>query len=160
MLGGLGLSFLLPQQVYLFLLSSGGFALLFTYVVILATHYKYRKQRGCPPKGNCQLPGYPYTSWLALISSIAIIASMPLIPGQGSGLLAGIMLIALFVVAYFVKTSYLNNMVQGPRTTAEGETNRRLPIRKLETQFELAEELLAEQPKAQQEKEQGSEKNR
>jgi AAT family amino acid transporter len=158
MLGGLGLSFLLPQHVYLFLISSGGFALLFTYVVILATHYKFRKQHGCPPKEQCQLPGYPYTSWLAMTSSIAIIVSMPLIPGQGSGLLAGLLLIVLFVIVYFVKASYMKNVL--PRTTTEGEPDRRLPIGKLETQFELAEELSVEQPKIQQDKAPGNNKNR
>ncbi|HEY3425286.1 MAG TPA: amino acid permease, partial [Negativicutes bacterium] len=107
MLMGLGLGLILPQQVYLFLVSSGGFALLFSYVVILATHYKLRKRTGCPPQGNCQLPGYPITSWLALISSVLIIASMPLIPGQGAGLLAGCILILFFFTIYFINKYYL-----------------------------------------------------
>lgn len=101
MLAGLGLGFVLPQQIYLFLISSGGFALLFTYVVILATHYKFRKSTGCPPNGKCQLPGYPVSSWIAIGSLIAIIASMPLVPGQGSGLLAGLGLVVLFTGIYF-----------------------------------------------------------
>lgn len=102
MLAGLGLGFLLPKQVYLFLVSSGGFSLLFTYVVIVATHYRFRKRNGCPPKGSCQLPGFPYTSWLALGALLAIIASMPLVRGQGSGLLAGVILIAFYMGAYLI----------------------------------------------------------
>lgn len=153
MLGGLGLGFLLPQQVYIFLISAGGFALLFTYVVILATHYKFRKQHGCPPEGQCQLPGYPYSSWLALISSVAIIASMPLIPGQGSGLLAGLMLIAIFTIFYVIKASYLKNIVPVTNAITREEFNRNLPFGKLETQFEFAEELSVEQSKLQSKKE-------
>lgn len=42
MLLGLGFGFLFPK-VYLFLISSGGFAILFTYVVIMATHIRFRK---------------------------------------------------------------------------------------------------------------------
>lgn len=145
MLGGLGLGFLLPEQVYLFLVSSGGFALLFTYVIILATHYKFRKQHGCPPEGQCQLPGYPWTSWLALISSVIIIASMPLIPGQGAGLLAGLMLVLLFSGVYYVQRGNLGNTKQAhPWTTLA--TRQPLSKDRLEMQFEVAEEQWMEQP--------------
>lgn len=106
MLAGLILAFMLPQQVYLFLVSAGGFSLLASYVVILATHYKHRQSCGCPPQGNCQLPGYPYTSWLGMAGCLAIIASMPLIPGQGSGLAAGVILVGLYTVFYFMKKSF------------------------------------------------------
>lgn len=111
MLVGLGLGFMLPQQVYLFLVSSGGFALLFSYAVIVATHYKLRKGSGCPPEGKCQLPGYPITSWLAFISILLIIASMPLVPGQGAGLLAGIILVVLFSGIYIVQSMYQKRLV-------------------------------------------------
>ena len=103
MLTGLGLAFLLPEQVYLFLVSAGGFSLLASYAVILVTHYKYRQSCGCPPTGHCQLPGYPYTSWLAMAGCLAIIAGMPLIPGQGSGLAAGLVLVGFYISCYFVK---------------------------------------------------------
>jgi AAT family amino acid transporter len=102
MIAGLGLGFLLPKNVYVFLVSSGGFSLLLTYLVIMATHYKFRKHNGCPPKGNCQLPGYPYTSWLGIAVLAVIIGSMPLIPGQGSGLLAGLLMVAFFLACYAI----------------------------------------------------------
>lgn len=114
MLLGLGFGMLLPR-VYLFLISSGGFALLFTYAAILATHIRFRKINGCPPEGKCQMPGYPYTSWIALISMIIIILSMPFIPGQGSGLIAGVVLIALYSFIYmgitFVNNPERNNVI-------------------------------------------------
>lgn len=101
MLIALAFGLLLPR-VYLFLISSGGFALLFTYSVILATHIRFRKINGCPPEGKCQMPGYPYTSWIALISMIAIVLSMPLIPGQGVGLIAGFIMVALYSGIYMI----------------------------------------------------------
>lgn len=100
MLLGLGLGLLFPR-VYLFLISAGGFALLFTYGVIMATHIRFRKRCGCPPEGKCQMPGYPYTSWISLISIIVIIFSMPFISGQSSGLIAGIIMIALYSLIYY-----------------------------------------------------------
>jgi L-asparagine transporter-like permease len=132
MLAGLALGMVLPEQVYLFLVSAGGFSLLLAYVVILATHYKFRRRRGCPPKGNCQLPGFPYTSWLALGSCLAVIASMPLIPGQGAGLAAGLALLALFAAAYGVKKRL------GVREARPAADRRDLLLR---MQLELAEDF-------------------
>jgi len=133
MLGGLGMGLLLPSQVYLFLVSSGGFALLFSYLVILATHYRLRQQHGCPPQGKCQLPGFPLTSQLALVSIIAVIASMPLIPGQGAGLFAGLGFVALFSAVYFV-----NNGLQLKETN---KSWRKSHTRLAAMQLESAEEL-------------------
>lgn len=108
MLLALGLGFLLPRKIYIFLVSSGGFALLFTYLIIMATHYKFRKKHGCPPQGNCQFPGYPYTSWLIIAALIITIITMPLIPGQGSGLVAGIVLLIFYSACYIV-TKHMKN---------------------------------------------------
>lgn len=105
MLVGLGVGQLLPR-VYLFLISAGGFALLFTYAVILATHIRFRKRNGCPPEGKCQMPGFPYTSWFALISMIVVIFSMPFIPGQTPGLIAGLAMIAIYTGLYLVNRSF------------------------------------------------------
>ncbi|MCX7746827.1 MAG: amino acid permease [Clostridia bacterium] len=111
MLLGLSLGFILPRQVYIFLVSSGGFSLLFTYFIILATHYRFRRSRGCPPKGECQLIGFPYTSLAAQIAILIILASMPMIPGQGPGLLAGIALVLFFTAAYLVKKYWRKRLV-------------------------------------------------
>lgn len=95
-------SFVLPEKVYVFLVSSGGYSLLFAYLIITITHNRFRKIKGCPPKGNCQLPGYPYTSYTAIVGLFLIIASMPFIEGQGSGLLAGIALTAFYSICYYL----------------------------------------------------------
>lgn len=103
MLAGLLLGFVLPEQVYLFLVSSGGFSLLFIYLVIMLTHYRFRKKSGCPPAGNCQLPGFPFTSIAAIISIIAVILSMPLVAGQQYGLFAGAGLVIIYTLIYIVR---------------------------------------------------------
>jgi L-asparagine transporter-like permease len=99
MLAALWFGLLLPS-VYLFLLSSGGFAILFTYAVMMASQMRLRKKHGCPPEGKCQLPGYPYTSVFVLISLIVAILSMPFVRGQLSGLIAGIILLVFFEAAF------------------------------------------------------------
>jgi AAT family amino acid transporter len=156
MLGGLILGYILPEQVYIFLISSGGFSLLFSYVVILATHYKFRRKNGCPPQGNCQLPGYPYTSWIALASSILIIVSMPLVPGQGSGLIAGLALLALYTGIYFLNKHYAGK--QNKISSAADMLRDHWP-RRLTAQFEFAEEIVKGKRKVrEQENEDGKKK--
>ena len=102
MLVAVSLGYFLPRGIYIFLVSSGGFSLLFAYLIIIITHYRYRRKFGCPPRGNCQLPGFPYTSWVAAVSLILVIATMPLIPGQGSGLYVGIMLTGFYLLLYIL----------------------------------------------------------
>lgn len=98
---GLWFGLLFPS-VYLFLISSSGYATLFTYLAIVATHIRFRRCNGCPPEGKCQMPGYPYTSWIALISLVIAIVSMPFIPGQAPGLIAGVIMTAIFAGVYFI----------------------------------------------------------
>ncbi len=102
MLIGVSMAYVLPDRIYLFLISSGGFSLLLAYLAICLTHLRYRRVYGCPPKGNCQLAGYPYTTWIGIISLIVSIVTMPLIPGQGTGLIAGLALVALYSLIYVI----------------------------------------------------------
>lgn len=115
MLVGLGFGLLFPR-VYLVLITSGGFALIFTYAVIMASHIRFRKRNGCPPGGICQMPGYPYTSWITLIAMVIVLISMPFIPGQGIGLVTGIG----FVVAYsliYLAMRYRTRSRMNPKTS-------------------------------------------
>lgn len=143
MLVGLFLSFALPKRVYIFLVSSGGYSLLFTYLVILISHYKFRKRNGCPPKGKCQFPGYPYASWIAIISLVVIILSMPLIPGQGLGLLAGISLTLLYLIIYLVRKYFIYTLKYKRKVCKE--KNITLLDKKLtpKTHMEISKELIS-----------------
>lgn len=137
MLAALGLGLMLPEQVYLFLVSSGGFSLLFSYFIILLTHYKLRKQHGCPPQGKCQLPGFPATSWVALGSIVVIIFSMPLIPGQGTGLFAGLAFVGLFTVLYIAA----KGLRRATRDPASQQRSQPQDLSLARLRFEMAEEL-------------------
>lgn len=101
MLACLGFGLLFPS-VYIFLISSGGFSILFSYAVIMATHLKFRRKFGCPPNGKCQLRGYPFSTAVVLVSIVAIVFSMPFVPGQASGLIAGFSIVAFFSLCYLV----------------------------------------------------------
>lgn len=138
MLTGLAMGFILPQRIYLFLVSSGGFSFLFVYLIILLTHFKFRITRGCPPGGKCQLPLFPYSSIIALIALIAIMASMPLIDGQGSGLAAGLALVFIYISIYLAKQYSAEKDNQNIRQLINKELNHF----KLQTVMETSEELV------------------
>lgn len=99
MLLGLGFGLLFPR-IYLFLISASGFSLLFTYAVIMATHIRFCKKIGYASDGKFQMHGFPYMSYIGLISMIIVIFSMPLISGQGAGLVVGLGMIAVFSLIY------------------------------------------------------------
>ena len=61
---------------------------------------------GCPPDGKCQVKGYPYSSWIVLISMIGIIFSMPFVSGQSSGLVVGIIMVISYSIIYMVVKAY------------------------------------------------------
>ena len=112
MLAALGVGLLYPA-VYIFLISSGGFAILVTYVVIMVTHMRFRKTNGCPPAGKCRLWGFPYTSIFVLAVLFIAIGSMPFVAGQISGLIAGAVLLAFFTCIYLLIKTYQKHRSSG-----------------------------------------------
>ena len=86
-------------NVYLFLISSGGFALLFTYVMLVFTHIRYRKKNG-KPEGKCRLCAFPYSSLFTLLGLLIAMFSMPFIEGQTAGFYAGISLVVFYSTCY------------------------------------------------------------
>lgn len=99
---GLMLGLLFPR-VYLFLVSCGGFSLLFTYVMIVASQIRLRRNHAY----IIEKKQYNYISWITVISLITIILSMPFIPGQASGLIAGSIIIAFYSAAYTIMKYYI-----------------------------------------------------
>lgn len=150
MLVGVASGYLLPSRFYIFLVSSGGFSLLFAYVIIMATQYKFRKIHGCPPRGNCQLFGYPYTSLFGLALLIAIIVCMPLVPGQGSGLIAGLVLVVFYTAVYgifhplFIANSHKNVALKDSLKLNDKVESRTPPTNIPNLNFEASEELTSE----------------
>ena len=99
---GLMLGLLFPR-VYLFLVSCGGFSLLFTYVMIIASQISLRRNY----KHIMEKKSHSYISWITIMSLIVIILSMPFIPGQSSGLIAGIIIIVFYMIVYTIMKYYI-----------------------------------------------------
>jgi L-asparagine transporter-like permease len=139
MLIGLFFGLLFPRA-YLVLITSGGFALIFTYAVIMASHIRFRRREGCPPVGICQMPAFPYSSWVALISLIIVLLCMPFIPGQTAGLITGSSMVVFYSLIYFVM-SYMRR-ARGNETAKKDLSPREIrPNYATELAQELAERV-------------------
>jgi len=136
MLSGILLAYLLPEEIYIFLVSSGGFAFLFTYLLIVYTHYIYRRKEGCPA-GRCRLPGYPYTSIFTMLFLVVIMITMPLVPGQGAGLFAGLFLVGITLLAYFLK----KRLASGARSLNQSKKHYLFNYAKYVSEMEVSDEL-------------------
>jgi len=99
MLAGLGFALMAPH-IYLFLISSGGFAILFTYIAIMATHVRFRIKNGRPAPEVFQMRGFPYSSLFVLLFLIVSIICMPFVPGQSSVLIAGVIVVVFYSLCY------------------------------------------------------------
>lgn len=122
--------------VYLFLISSGGFALLFTYIVLMYTHIRFRKKNG-KPEGTCRLCGFPYSSLFTMSGLMIAMFSMPFLKGQTLGFLAGIALVAFFSVCYVLVTVANKRKAKVPKEYPKGAVEHRRIL------TEFSEELYA-----------------
>ncbi len=115
---------LIFPEVYLFLISSGGFALLFTYIILMATHIRFRKKNG-KPEGNCRLCGFPYSSLFTLAGLLIAMFSMPFIKGQTIGFFTGMALVAFFSACYPLVRASAKRKTDNPKRIQEETAQRR-----------------------------------
>ena len=101
MLVALWVGMLFPS-VYLFLVSAGGFSILFAYAMIMATHIRFRRKKLLPADGSSQKRLFPYASLVTLLALLAVMIGMPFVKGQGTGMLAGGMILLLYSVTFLV----------------------------------------------------------
>jgi Gamma-aminobutyrate permease and related permeases len=98
------LSYLIPQKVFVLLATASGFLAMFNWLTISFTHYFYRKRtlKRQPEKLRYRAPGYPYTSFGLAAAIIVLFCTSPLYPGQVSGLVGSVALLAALAVCYFL----------------------------------------------------------
>ncbi|MCX7709391.1 MAG: amino acid permease [Clostridia bacterium] len=96
------LSYILPERVFIILTGASGFTAMVNWLTISVTHIFYRKKtlKERPEKLQFKVPGYPWTSILAIVLIAAVLLTSFLYPEQISSLLTGIILIAVLMVIY------------------------------------------------------------
>ncbi|MBP2630451.1 MAG: amino acid permease-associated region [Firmicutes bacterium] len=98
------LSYILPEQIFIYTISASGFLALVNWLSVSATHYYYRKKilTKSPEKLKYKAPGYPYLSWLCFGCVLIAILSIPLYPDQLPGLYSGCIVLFIISTCYFI----------------------------------------------------------
>jgi GABA permease len=99
------MSYVSPDGVFAFLVSSYGTVAIFVYMLIAIAQLRLRKQleREAPEKLRVRMWGYPYLTWLAIVAMVGIVAAMAFIPDQRSSLLFGVVSALVMLLGYAVR---------------------------------------------------------
>ncbi|MCY0864615.1 MAG: amino acid permease [Sulfobacillus sp.] len=99
-----GLAYFLPRTAYTYLVTATGFQALFIWILIVVTEIYYRpKLLAQGHRLEFRMPGYPWTSWLAVLLMVGVIATAPLAPHELIPLGLGIFVVLLLVGIYWLR---------------------------------------------------------
>ncbi|WP_017240876.1 amino acid permease [Streptomyces sp. SS] len=75
---GVAINFLSPDKAFVYITSVGACAGLWTWIMILTAHLRYRSKvrAGLLPAVDFRLPGAPFTNWLAIASLVFVLVLM------------------------------------------------------------------------------------
>lgn len=107
-----GLSFLLPQQIFVYIASASGVTILLNWVIIAATHLRFRRQTE-PGQDEKLLryPGCPYTNYGIIIILLVTLTTAAFSHDQLVGLIAGLVLLALYACLFYILRCYLKSHI-------------------------------------------------
>ena len=93
-------AYFFPQNIFIYAASAGGVTSMFGWIIIGVTHLAFRHKE----KGMLKLhyPGSPYSTLAALVILLAALAGAFLTPQQATGMVVSLVLLALYLAAYFV----------------------------------------------------------
>ncbi len=96
------MSYLSPDTVFAFLVSSYGTVAIFVYLLIAVSQLRLRRtlEREDPERLRVKMWAYPYLTILAILGMVSIIVAMAFIPEQRTPLLLGVVSLAALLIAY------------------------------------------------------------
>jgi GABA permease len=103
------MSYVSPEGVFAFLVSSYGTVAIFVYLLIAIAQLRLRArlEREAPAKLRVRMWGYPYLTWLAILAMLGIVAAMAFIPDQRSPLFFGIASALAMLLGYGVRRRFV-----------------------------------------------------
>lgn len=98
------MSYVSPDRVFAFLVSSYGTVAIFVYVLIAFAQLRLRRrlEQEAPDRIRIRMWGYPWLTWFAITAMLGIVAAMAFIPEQRSALGFGIVSVAVMLLGYGV----------------------------------------------------------
>jgi GABA permease/S-methylmethionine transporter len=96
------LSFILPEKIFIYLISASGVLALVNWLSVSATHYFYRKKYfgSKPEKFSYCVPFYPYLSWLCFAAILICLCSAILVTDQIPAIWASVLILGLLALVY------------------------------------------------------------
>jgi GABA permease len=105
------MSYVSPDRVFVFLVSSYGTVAIFVYLLIAIAQLRLRArlERESPARLRVRMWGFPYLTWLAILVMFGIVAAMAFIPDQRSALVFGIASAGAMLLAYGLRHRFAGN---------------------------------------------------
>lgn len=95
------LSYFLPKRLFIYVSSSSSFITLFNWTIIIITYLAFKKINE-KSKANGTRNIYYFKPVLALALVLLVISSVPFVPQQIPGMIAGLALLTIFLGVYFL----------------------------------------------------------
>lgn len=118
------MSYISPETVFAFLVSSYGTVAIFVYVLIAISQLVLRRrlERESPDRLRVKMWAFPYLTIFAILGMVSIVVAMAFIPEQQTPLLFGVVSLAVLLAAYVPR--YLLGRNETPATTAAPANDR------------------------------------
>jgi GABA permease len=99
------MSYVSPDKVFAFLVTSYGTVAIFVYVLIAVSELKLRKRLeiDSPERLRVRMWGFPHLTRLAIAGMLAIVAAMGFISDQRAPLLFGLVSVAVMLMGYGIR---------------------------------------------------------
>lgn len=98
-----GISYLLPQKIFVYIAGTAGVALILNWLIIALTHFRFRQRvKLSPGERQLKYPGFPYTTLLAVVLLLVVLSTSALSRNQLVGLAVGSIILMLFSGSYFL----------------------------------------------------------
>jgi AAT family amino acid transporter len=101
---GVLLNYLVPAKVFVWVTSIATFSAIWTWVVVLVTHMKFRRGLSAAERDRLvfRMPFYPYASWFALAFLVLVTGLMAYFPDTRVALIVGPLWLVVLTVLYYV----------------------------------------------------------
>lgn len=98
------MSYVAPDTIFYFIINSAGAVALFVYAIIAGSQLRMRRvlERDEPERLKLRMWGYPWLSWLTLVATILVVASMVLVEDARSQLWLSLISLAVILGVYLV----------------------------------------------------------
>ncbi|MBU6211398.1 MAG: amino acid permease, partial [Gammaproteobacteria bacterium] len=99
------MSYLSPDKVFAFLVSSYGTVAVFVYLLIALSQLVLRRrlERESPERLQFRMWAFPWLTWVAIVGMLSILTAMAFIVEQRVPLLFGVVSLLMFLLAYWLR---------------------------------------------------------